>query len=42
MENNAELAARLADCEQHLGYAFKNRELLELALTHASDKAARI
>ena len=42
MEHNDEDAARLEACEKRLGYRFKNRDLLSLALTHASDKAGKI
>ena len=41
MEHNDEDAARLEACEKRLGYRFKNRDHLVLALTHASDKAGR-
>jgi ribonuclease-3 len=33
---------RLSSCEEHLGYRFRNRRLLALALTHSSDKATHI
>ncbi len=42
VEHNDEDAARLEACEKRLGYRFKNRDLLSLALTHASDKAGKI
>lgn len=38
MEFSKEETRRLEACERCLGYHFKNRELLVLALTHASDK----
>jgi ribonuclease-3 len=34
--------ARLSACEEHIGYRFKDRSLLALALTHASDKASHM
>lgn len=42
MENANEDSARLEACEDGLGYHFNDRNLLVLALTHASDKAGRM
>ena len=42
MESSADDVRRFDACEEHLDYHFKNRHLLEVALTHASDKAGRI
>jgi ribonuclease-3 len=41
VEQRNEDAARLDGCEKRLEYHFRNRDLLALALTHASDKSAR-
>jgi ribonuclease-3 len=42
MEKKVEDPFRLEECEKRLDYRFKNRDLLVLALTHASDKASHI
>ena len=41
MKESNEDDLRLAGCEEILGYTFRDRSLLALALTHASDKAGR-
>jgi ribonuclease-3 len=41
MEQKQDDAERLKKCQARLGYHFRNADLLMLALTHASDKAAR-
>jgi ribonuclease-3 len=42
LERNDSLPTDLAECERRLGYAFRNRGLLEAAVTHASGAANRL
>ena len=38
----AELVTKLENCEQRIGYVFRNRGLLQSALTHASGASSRL